>query len=132
MKKYIGTKTVSAKPMTKGEAYEKNLLQSSVKVTDEDANQEGYLVEYEEGYRSWSPKDVFEKAYKVADTFQDRLAIEEQELNEKINKLNHFMQGATFASLNETQRALMTEQYRAMLKYQDVLKKRIQDGENRG
>lgn len=132
MKKYIGTKTVNAEPMTKGEAYEKNLLQSNIKVTDEDANQEGYLVEYEDGYRSWSPKDVFEKAYKVADTFQDRLVIEEHELNEKINKLNYFMQGATFASLNETQRALMTEQYRAMIKYQDVLKKRIQDGENRG
>lgn len=29
---------------------------------DKDGNQ-GYAVKYEDGYTSWSPKDVFEKAY---------------------------------------------------------------------
>lgn len=28
----------------------------------------GYRVEYEDGYVSWSPKDVFEKAYRPANT----------------------------------------------------------------
>ena len=46
--------------------------------------EDGYKVVYEDGYESWSPKDVFEKAYKVADTFLDRLIIEQKELAEKL------------------------------------------------
>lgn len=130
MKKYIGTKMVNAEPMTKGEAFKKNLLKSGVNVNDEDSTQEGYVVEYEDGYTSWSPKETFEKAYKVAETFQDRLQIEEYELNDKINKLNYFMQGEKFAALNEIQRNYMNEQYRVMVKYQEILKKRIEDGKN--
>lgn len=130
MKKYIGTKMVNAEPMTKGEAFEKNLLKTGVEVTIEESTQEGYKVEYEDGYTSWSPKEVFEKAYKLAETFQDRLQIEECELNDKINKLNHFMQGEKFAALNEVQRNYMSEQYRVMVKYQEILKKRIEDGKN--
>lgn len=131
MKKYIGTKLVNAEPMTKGEASKKNLLKSGVVVTDEDASQEGYVVEYEDGYKSWSPKNVFEKSYRIAETFQDRLHIEEQELNDKIIKLNYFMQSAEFAMLNENQVNLMREQYRLMTAYQSILKKRITDGENK-
>ena len=131
MKKYIGTKMVSAEPMTKGEAFKKNLLKSGVNVTEEDSVQEGYAVEYEDGYTSWSPKEVFEKAYKLAETFQDRLQIEECELNDKINKLHHFMQGESFAALNEVQRNYMSEQYSIMVKYQEVLKKRISYEENK-
>lgn len=130
MKKYIGTKMVNAEPMTKGEAFQKNLLKSGVNVNDEDSTQEGYVVEYEDGYTSWSPKETFEKTYKVAETFQDRLQIEECELNDKINKLNYFMQGEKFAALNEVQRNDMNEQYRVMVKYQEILKKRIEDGKN--
>ena len=130
MKKYIGTKMVNAEPMTKGEAFKKNLLKSGVNVNDEDSAQEGYVVKYEDGYTSWSPKETFEKAYKVAETFQDRLQIEECELNDKINKLNYFMQGEKFAALNEIQRNYMNEQYRVMVKYQEILKKRIEDGKN--
>lgn len=31
---------------------------------DEDPAREGYLVEYDGGYKSWSPKEEFEKAYR--------------------------------------------------------------------
>lgn len=44
MKFYVGIKMVQAEPMKKDEV-------------------EGYKVIYENGYESWSPKDVFEKAY---------------------------------------------------------------------
>ena len=44
MQKFIGTKIVQAEPVTRVEG-------------------EGYRVIYEDGYESWSPKDVFEKAY---------------------------------------------------------------------
>jgi hypothetical protein len=131
MKKYIGTKMVNAEPMTKGEAFKKNLLKIGVNVTEEDSAQDGYAVEYEDGYTSWSPKEVFEKAYKLAETFQDRLQIEERELDDKITKLNHFIQSEKFIFLNENQRQLMNEQYRTMVKYQQILKKRIADGEDK-
>ena len=43
-KQYIGTKIIDAKP--------------GAKITGD-----GYDVWYEDGYKSWSPKNVFEKAY---------------------------------------------------------------------
>lgn len=43
---------------------------------DENPNDEGYLVEYEGGYQSWSPKDVFEKDYRECDNMTFGLAIE--------------------------------------------------------
>jgi len=46
---YYGTKRVTAWPQNKDPA----LI----------ASPEGYAVMYEDGYTSWSPKDVFEKAY---------------------------------------------------------------------
>ena len=57
MQNYIGVKIVKAEPMTKGTAFP--LLEK-----DDTA---GYLVKYPDGYVSWSPKDVFEKAYRVLD-----------------------------------------------------------------
>jgi hypothetical protein len=58
MKQYIGTKVIKAKPMTRDAA--EALLKRDVggKKTGD-----GYLVEYQDGYQSWSPKDVFEEAY---------------------------------------------------------------------
>lgn len=43
-------------------------------------------------YDSWSPKSVFEKAYKCADSFIDRLQIEHDELKERYNKLDNFLE----------------------------------------
>ena len=59
MKKYIGTKVIKAMPMTMVEA--QIVLGRQIKpATMED---DGYLVEYKDGYKSWSPKSVFEAAY---------------------------------------------------------------------
>lgn len=61
MKMYIGTKAIYAEPAIKGEngkLYDYNvMLPSCLKTT------EGYKVVYPDGYESFSPKDVFEKAY---------------------------------------------------------------------
>ena len=59
MKQYIGTKVIMAEPMT---------MKKAQKVLGRELNpaiygEEGYLVEYEDGYKSWSPKSVFEGAY---------------------------------------------------------------------
>ena len=59
---YIGTKIVGAKPMT---AVEFSQFKGK---PDDHENMPGYLVCYEDGYQSWSPKDVFEKCYrKISD-----------------------------------------------------------------
>lgn len=69
LKTYIGTKTIKAQSMLRGaylaySGWDKHLSEN---LTDE-----GYLVEYpdsnsnhpnHEGYISWSPKEVFDKAY---------------------------------------------------------------------
>ena len=83
MKKYIGTKQIEAEPMTRGDAWGKHLLRE--KPSTENFDDAGYHVRYEDGYESWSPKDVFEKAYKVAETFKDRLLIERQDLVERFS-----------------------------------------------
>jgi hypothetical protein len=61
MKKYLGVKTVLAEPMTRDEAGRAGLIRN---YNQNDENRPGYKVVYEDGYESWSPKDVFEKAYR--------------------------------------------------------------------
>lgn len=92
MKKYIGTKTVNAKPMLLGEFIKqtgRNPYVNDPKVHDN--SEEGYIVEYGDSYKSWSPKDVFEKAYKIAETPVDRMQIEASEVNERYVKLAAFI-----------------------------------------
>lgn len=69
MQKYIGTKEIKAIPMSRGEY---NKLRGWEVPTDENPNDEGYLVEQVnskknhpnfDGYISWSPKNVFEATY---------------------------------------------------------------------
>ena len=59
MKKFIGTKVVKAEPMTMAEA--QKVLGREIKPAT--VEEDGYLVEYKDGYKSWSPKSVFDKAY---------------------------------------------------------------------
>ena len=58
MKQYIGTKIIQAEPMNRGEY---NNYRGWQIPNNENPEDEGYLVKYEDGYESWSPKEVFEK-----------------------------------------------------------------------
>jgi len=85
---YIGTKSVLATTMTRGEYNEYRGWQIP---ENEDPSERGYLVEYvdggkpnderHKGYISWSPADVFERSYKQSS--QNQKAVTEQELQEK-------------------------------------------------
>lgn len=57
MKNYIGTKIIKAEPC---EAWQDTKGHKK--------GEEGYKVYYPDGYISWSPKDVFEKAYHEIDS----------------------------------------------------------------
>lgn len=61
MKKYVGTKMLEAKPMTRGDY---NMYRGWQIPENENPDNEGYLVKYEDGYESWSPKKQFEETYK--------------------------------------------------------------------
>ena len=130
MKKYIGTKEVSATPAWQidGTVYSKDdVIPRSMNRKD------GYKVVYEDGYESWSPKDVFEKAYKPSDTVLDRLKIEWYELRERIEKLEDFIV-QDFSEAKEKvghyQAALLLIQRSYMINYLDVLETRIDLLEN--
>ena len=60
MNKYIGTKLIEAKEMNLGDY---NKLKGWSIPENENPEKEGYLVKYSDSYISWSPKEVFEKAY---------------------------------------------------------------------
>lgn len=129
MKKFIGTKVIMAEPMTMTEA--QKVLGREIKPAT--VEEDGYLVEYKDGYKSWSPKSVFEDAYKPAETFLDRLAVEQQGLAEKVDKLRKFL------SLEDAQMKVgsfqfvrMTEQLEAMEKYLNILTRRIEDLKDEG
>jgi len=60
LKEYRSIKVVKAKPMKYHEAGHWGYVRDYDVGKDE---QEGYYVEYEDGYKSWSPKEAFEKGY---------------------------------------------------------------------
>jgi hypothetical protein len=65
VKQYIGTKIIQA---------EKQLHDGK----------DGYKVLYPDGYISWSPKDVFEKAYRQTDGMNFGLALETLKMHERV------------------------------------------------
>ena len=82
MEKYLGVKLIEAE-LAKG--YNNKLyLEQGIPVGD--SLQEGYKVVYEDGYTSWSPKDVFEKAYRKIDGLTFGLALEALKLGKCISR----------------------------------------------
>ena len=125
MKQYTGTKTVKAMPMTMGEAYERKLLKEGVRPSECETDKAGYLVEYEDGYQSWSPAEPFDKAYKLSETFLDRLCIEYTELMERAEKCNDFLASDKVKELGRTSQALLSVQSGLMYQYSFVLGDRM-------
>lgn len=121
MKKYIGTKVVMAKPMAMEEAQQ--LLGRELKPAT--SEKEGYLVEYENGYKSWSPKSVFDEAYKCAETFLDRMNIEYSAEIDKFEKGYVFVESDKFNELPLLTRVLLYAQNMTQKQYCDLLQDRI-------
>ena len=84
MQKYIGTKIIEAVPAIRkgGKVYEDGWpIPKSM-----DPTEEGYKVRYPDGYESWSPKDVFNEAYRPTDCMNFGLAIEAAKKGAKITR----------------------------------------------
>jgi hypothetical protein len=84
MEKYLGIKVVSAELMDYRTAGKAGLIRNYDENSESLGN--GYKVVYEDGYKSWSPKTVFEKAYREVDglTFGD--AIEALKQGKKLSR----------------------------------------------
>lgn len=125
-KTYTGTKTIKAMAMGANEA--KNLYNANITEETVRANigNNGYLVEYPDGYRSWSPKKVFEEAYSLSETHIDRMKNELADLNDKICKASTALYGANSPlRKSEPLWASLREQLNTMFSYADVLYTRI-------
>ena len=82
-------------------------------------------MKYQDGYESWSPAGPFEKAYKVCETFTDRLQIELSELSDKQEKLGKFFGTDMFKGLSTQKQVLLRAQFGAMEAYRQILIERI-------
>jgi hypothetical protein len=93
MELYIGTKLIKAYPMTRGDY---NNYRGWTLPEGEDGNDEGYLVEYmdspnsnhsaHENYISWSPQEVFERAYQITEGLSFGLAIEAMKTGQRVSR----------------------------------------------
>ena len=82
MEQYIGTKIIEAAPAIRkgGKVYD---LTWPIPKSME-PEEPGYRVRYPDGYESWSPKDVFEEAYRPTDAMSFGLAIEAAKKGKRI------------------------------------------------
>lgn len=132
MQQYTGTKVIKAKEMSRGEY---NKLRGWVTPSDENPEDAGYLVEYVgqgnpnhadfSNYISWSPKQVFEEAYKPSGTPAERVLLEQAELEGKLHKLSEFTKTSTFELLATEDKTLLRMQLEVMRTYSSILGLRI-------
>lgn len=132
--KYIGIKFVNAEPMTADVAEKKGYRVSNNKC-------DGYEVTYEDGYKSWCPKDVFEKHNfiikneELAKTcegmmspdYKERFKAEYIQLKNRLEGLKRMLDAwdnGTLAFTPTCPRDLYDVQESAMRMYLDVLKRR--------
>lgn len=109
MTKHIGVKLINAFPMTR---HEYNAFRGWQLPADENGADEGYLVEYLDGgkpntdrfdgYVSWSPKEVFEKAYRPVSGLSFGLAIEALKKGKKLPALAGTVRGCGWHMLSRT------------------------------
>lgn len=134
MEKYLGVKLISAEPEVKiGIAGDENTLRELGVETVLD----GYKVVYGDDYVSWSPKDVFEKAYRKVDLelpsftlpiaeHQERVVKEMLELKDKTDKLESFIiNNPIFPKIQKEEQDRLQQQLLAMKYYLIILIERI-------
>lgn len=133
LKKYIGTKVAEARPMNEIDA---EYIGYARKNSDNHEWRDGYHVRYTNPdgsfYDSWSPKDVFEESYRIADSPKDMIKIELSNIADKLIKLRHFLyvREHSVDAVGVCQYSLMVAQEHIMQSYKDILEKRLSFFEN--
>lgn len=123
MKKYISKTTYCmAEPMKLKDAPD-GVLPFYI---DCDEEMDGYLVSNHYGEVTWTSKSFFEENFTLADSFIDKMKLELDELDERIEKLEKFIESDSFMSLEKTDRNLLNEQLQAMHSYLGALSCRME------
>lgn len=124
MLQFTGTKTVNACQMSRKAA--ENVIGRKVRPdSDEIEDEDGYLVVYPDGYKSWSPKKSFEDAYRVSETYIDRMKIEQEEVKKRYLAGREFSFTQKFRELDDRQRRFLHKQLNIMEEYLYTLGERI-------
>ena len=121
MKRYIGTRIITAQPMNRADY---NTYRGWALPSDENGEDEGYLVEYLDGgkpndsrhtgYISWSPKDQFENAYRESGNMTFGLAIEALKRGHKIARTGWNGKGMWLMLVPEKLADAVSFQYEAL------------------
>lgn len=134
---YVGTKVIHAVAMTRAEY---NTCRGWELPANENGDDNGYLVEYADGgtpnvpghtgYVSWSPANVFERAYDTPvrqspETFLDRMFKERDQVQERIDGLTRFLETGGLNKIPSIEGSDLTEQLELMKQYVAVLNRRI-------
>ena len=137
MSKFIGVKMVEAVPMTAFDAAKKGYKTS---IYGDEVNNPGYEVTYPDGYKSWCPKDVFEKnnvliqglcgkmllkPNEEVEPFIQRVIDEYNELNVKYIKLSAFIDSDKMNELDKEDQDDLIIQANIMIAGISILNKRI-------
>lgn len=120
VKQYACIKSVKAEPC---DLYTAQEVMGRKFYKDDCDNMMGYLVEYEDGYTSWSPKSVFDKGYALTETHVDRMKFELAELNERIVKATRALY--TPDLMNSFEREQLSKKLVHMRDYANTLYDRI-------
>lgn len=126
MIEYIGRKKVLAERMNEFTAVELGYARPN---EDNHEWREGFHVLYEDGYHSWCPLHAFKSSYKPIANYLDRLYIEAEELAEKQDALNKYMDTPMFKGLDYEEQKLLEAQFGSMLSYLTILQMRIKRAE---
>ena len=94
----------------------------------------GYLVQYADGYQSWTPAEPFEDGYTLMDVVEEdsqyapheqRVVDERNELADNLAKLTAFFHTVIFEGLQEVDQGLLVTQEDQMTAYLVTLNSRI-------
>ncbi len=119
-KTYTGTKTIKAMPMGASDAkhYGAQITEETIK---KNIGNDGYLVEYPDGYRSWSPKKAFEDAYRISETPEDFMRIELADLGTRMKVVSDMLYNPNRIGKCNEDRWNLNKQLEAMREYADQL-----------
>lgn len=117
MKQYIGTKLIEAEPAYRVDG--KTVQPTTWPIPEGSKAEEGYAVRYPDGYMSWSPKEVFEEAYRPTDNLNFGLAIEAVKKGKKISRAGwngkgQYVQLATCISYTDPAGAVVNAEHKAI------------------
>lgn len=83
MHQYIRTQVIKAEPMTYRQAYENGVIPENSYVSEYNETP-GYLIVHMDGFKDWSPKEVFDQEYEAVEGMTFGLAIKALKAGHKV------------------------------------------------